>query len=123
MPVKSGFRAPPKAFTGGRKPFNLAEAEANADAGWSRHKSEDAPPQSMQTKICDAYENVKEKVYSLFRREPTKSERVQPDARPTLTKAELRRRAVEIVPVNKPSIAYNNRKPLTEFKFKKNNEV
>ncbi|KAJ3487154.1 hypothetical protein NLI96_g3722 [Meripilus lineatus] len=76
----------------------------------------------MQTKICDAYENVKQKVYSLFRREPTKSERAQPDARPAISKAELRRRAVEIVPVNKPPAVCNNRRPLTEFKFKKNKE-
>ncbi|KAJ3474497.1 hypothetical protein NLI96_g12427 [Meripilus lineatus] len=122
MPEKSGFRPRPKAFTGGRKPFNLAEAESNSDAGWSRHKPEDEPPQSMQTKICDAYENVKQKVYSLFRREPTQSERVQPDARPAISKAELRRRAVEIVPVKKPPVIFKNRKSLTDFKFKKNNE-
>ena len=123
MPVKSGFRACPKAFTGGRKPFNLAEAEANADAGWSRRKPEDEAPQSMQTKICDTYENLKQKVYSLFRREPTKSERAQPDARPAVSKAELRRRAVEIIPVNELPTIRNNRKPLNEFKFKKTTQV
>ncbi|KAJ3487549.1 hypothetical protein NLI96_g3441 [Meripilus lineatus] len=121
MPEKSGFRPRPKAFTGGRKPFNLAEAEANADAGWSRRKPEDEPPQSLQTKICGAYEHVKDKVFSLFRREPVKSERTQPDAQPAISKAELRRRAVEIVPVKKTPAICNNRKPLTEFKFKKNN--
>ncbi|KAJ3482764.1 hypothetical protein NLI96_g6766 [Meripilus lineatus] len=121
MPEKSGFRPRPKAFTGGRKPFNLAEAEANADAGWSRHKPEDEPPRSMQTKICDAYENVKQKVYSLFGREPTKSERPQPDVRPALTKAELRRRevAAELFPANEPPCIRNDRKRYTEFKFKK----
>ncbi|KAJ3482762.1 hypothetical protein NLI96_g6764 [Meripilus lineatus] len=121
MPVKSGFRSRPKAFTGGRKPFNLAEAEANADAGWSRHKPENELPRSMQTNICDAYENVKQKVYSLFGREPTKSERVQSDARPALTKTELRRRevAAELFPANEPPCISNNRKRYTEFKFKK----
>ncbi|KAJ3482765.1 hypothetical protein NLI96_g6769 [Meripilus lineatus] len=121
MPVKSGFRPRPKAFTGGRKPFNLADAEDNANAGWSRRKPEDEPPQSMQTKICDAYENFKQKVYSLFGREPTKSECVQPDARPALTKAELRRRevAAELFPANDPPCIRNDRKRYTEFKFKK----
>ena len=70
MPVKSGFRPRPKAFTGSRKPFNLAEAQANADSGWPRRTPESDTSQTSQSKSRSAYENVKDKVCGFFKRGP-----------------------------------------------------
>ncbi|KAJ3486368.1 hypothetical protein NLI96_g4282 [Meripilus lineatus] len=108
MPEKSGFRPRPKAFTGGRKPFNLAKAQANADSGWSRRKPEDESSQTSPTKSHSAYENVKVKVRDFFKRGPAPSLDSEREAR-------NRQVADELFPPEEPVAIRGRRERVIEF--------
>ena len=108
MPVKSGFRPRPKAFTGARKPFNLAEAQANADSGWSRRKPEDESSQTSPTKSHSTYENVKVKVRDFFKRGPAPSLDSEREAR-------NRQVADELFPPEEPVAIRGRRERVIEF--------
>ncbi|KAJ3486362.1 hypothetical protein NLI96_g4284 [Meripilus lineatus] len=108
MPEKSGFRPRPKAFTGARKPFNVAEAQADADSGWSRRKPEDESSQTSPTKSRSAYENVKDKVRDFFKRGPAPSSDSEREAR-------NRQVADELFPPEEPVAIRGRRERVIEF--------
>ncbi|KAJ3476900.1 hypothetical protein NLI96_g10838 [Meripilus lineatus] len=111
MPVKSGFRPRSKAFTGARKPFNLAEAQANADSGWPRRQSESESSQTSQSNSRSAYENVKDKVCGFFKRGPANIPTPSSDA---AREARNRKVANELFPPDEP-VARGRRERVIEF--------
>ncbi|KAJ3474969.1 hypothetical protein NLI96_g12139 [Meripilus lineatus] len=111
MPVKSGFRPRPKAFTGARKPFNLAEAQANADSGWPRRKPESESSQISQSKSRSAYDNVKDKVCGFFKRGPANTHTSSDAAR----EARNRKVADEMFPPDEPVSTQGRRERVVEL--------
>ncbi|KAJ3476901.1 hypothetical protein NLI96_g10832 [Meripilus lineatus] len=111
MPVKSGFRPRPKAFTGARKPFNLAEAQANADSGWPRRKPESESSQTSQSKSRSAYDNVKDKFCGFFKRGPANTHTSSDAAR----EARNRKVADELFPPDEPVATQGRRERVIEF--------
>ncbi|KAJ3480572.1 hypothetical protein NLI96_g8247 [Meripilus lineatus] len=108
MPVKSGFHPRPKAFTGARKPFNLAEAQANADSGWPRRTPESESSQNSQSKLRSTYENVKDKVCGFFERGSAPSSDSEREAR-------NRQVADELFPPDEPVAIRGRREGVIEF--------
>ncbi|KAJ3481017.1 hypothetical protein NLI96_g7953 [Meripilus lineatus] len=111
MPEKSGFRFRPKAFTGARKPFNLAGAQANADSGWPRRKPESEFSQTSQSKSRSAYDNVKDKVCGFFKRGPANTHTSSDAAR----EARNRKVADELFPPDEPVATQGRRERVIEF--------
>ncbi|KAJ3486370.1 hypothetical protein NLI96_g4288 [Meripilus lineatus] len=112
MPVKSGFRPRSKAFTGARKPFNLAEAQANADSGWPRRASESESSQTSQSNTRSAYENVKDKVCGFFKRGPANTPIPSSDA---AREARNRKVADELFPPDEPVATQGRCERVIEF--------
>ncbi|KAJ3476902.1 hypothetical protein NLI96_g10836 [Meripilus lineatus] len=112
MPEKSGFRPRPKAFTGARKPFNLAEAQANADSGWPCRKPESESSQISQSNSRSAYENVKDKVRGFFKRGPANTHTPSSDA---AREARNRKVADELFPPDEPESISERRERVIEF--------
>ena len=120
MPEKSGFRPRPKAFTGARTPFNLAEAQANADSGWPRRKPESESSQTSQSKSRSAYENVKDKVCGFFKRGPANT---SPPSSNAAREARKRQVADELFPPDEPIAVRGRRERVIEFEFNSHFEV
>lgn len=127
MPTKSYFRVRAKAFAGA-KPSNPAKVKTNINEGRSHHEVPDNPPQTLQSKFCSAFRDVKDKVFPPKRQEssakchsnisvPNRKQACSTASTMPLSSPELRGRevAAQLFPDNEPEVLQHYRGRVVEI--------